>query len=306
MRQAKSLIVLCGPTGIGKTQVAIELAKYLGCDIISADSRQLFREMHIGTAVPSNEELSAVPHHFVRSHSIHQYYNASMFEQEVLEFLDRYFSKNNIIIMAGGSGLYIDAVCRGIDDLPTIDRNIRDQWAAVFNEKGIEFLHQKLYEIDPEYFDVVDRNNPKRLLKAIEVYEMTGRRYSSFLKNEPKKRPFTILKLGLDIKRSQLYLQINQRVDRMIREGLVDEAKALYPYINLTPLNTVGYKELFAYFDGLITLEEAIIKIKDHTRAYARRQLTWFKRDKEIKWFEPSDIELMIHYIENRIVDKKP
>jgi tRNA dimethylallyltransferase len=301
MSLTKHLIVLCGPTGIGKSSVAINLAKDLKCDIISADSRQLFNEMSIGTAVPSKKELLTIPHHFIRSHSIHQYYNASIFEVEVLYFLDKYYKKNNTIIMVGGSGLYINAVCKGIDDLPTIDQKIREKWAIYFKEKGIDFLRQKVQEIDPEYLSETDQNNPKRLLKAIEVYEMTGKPYSSFLRYETKSRPFNIVKIGLNTQRERLYEQINQRVERMISDGLIEEAKTLIRYRHLTPLNTVGYKELFAFFDGEMTLEAAIEKIKDHTRAYARRQLTWFHRDKEIHWFEPENMPAIKSYIETSI-----
>lgn len=301
MSLTKYLIVLCGPTGIGKTRVAIGLARHLKCEIISADSRQLFKEMCIGTAVPKEEELHIVPHYFIQSHSIHQYYNASMYEVEVLHFLEKYFERNNTIIMVGGSGLYIDAVCRGIDDLPTIDQEVREKWATLFKKEGIDSLKQKLQEVDPEYLSGVDQNNPKRLLKAIEVHEMTGKPYSSFLKHEAKTRPFNILKIGLDTQRDRLYKQINERVDRIISQGLVAEAKNLFSCRHLSPLNTVGYKELFAHFDGETTLEATIEKIKDHTRAYARRQLTWFRRDKDIRWFEPDEIRGIRDYIETTI-----
>jgi tRNA dimethylallyltransferase len=295
------LIVLCGPTGIGKTRVSIELAKQLDCEILSADSRQLFKEMRIGTAVPSAEELKEIPHHFVHSHSIQQYYNASLFESEVLPFLNRYFEKNKRIVMVGGSGLYIDAVCKGIDDLPTIDQKVREKWARLFVEKGIEFLQQKVQETDPAYFRDADQNNPKRLLKALEVFEMTGKPYSTFLKHEAKSRPFNMLKIGLEIQREKLYDQINQRVMQMVSMGLVEEARSLIEFRHLIPLKTVGYKELFAYFDGKCSLEEAIEKIKDHTRAYARRQITWFRRDKEIRWFDPDQVEFMLSHIESYI-----
>jgi tRNA dimethylallyltransferase len=302
MGQSKSLIILCGPTGIGKTRVAIELANKLDCEIISADSRQLFKEMSIGTAVPSEEELNSIPHHFIHSHSIHQLYNASIFEAEVMQFLEEYFKQKNRIVMVGGSGLYIDAVCKGIDDLPTTDPTVREKWAELYKLNGIAFLQKKLQEIDPDYLQQADVNNPKRLLKAIEVYEMTGKPYSSLLKHEYKIRPFEILKIGLDKERKKLYDQINQRVEKMIASGLVEEAQTLYSYRNLTPLNTVGYKELFAHFDGTLKLEEAIEQIKNHTRAYARRQLTWFRRDKEIRWFIPENIDEMMQYIEDRIL----
>jgi tRNA dimethylallyltransferase len=294
------LIVLCGPTGIGKTRIGVELAKRLDCEIISADSRQFFKEMKIGTAVPSDEELLAVRHHFIQSHSIHQPYNASRFEEEVIQFLDEYYSKKSIIILAGGSGLYIDAVCKGIDNLPSIDPEIREKWAVNYKTKGLEFIRAKVAVMDPDYYREVDVNNPKRLLKAIEVFEMTGLPYSGFLKHEPKQRNFKVVKIGLDTQRKRLYEQINRRVDSMISNGLIDEARALYPFKQLTPLNTVGYRELFAHFDGDISLEEAVEQIRNHSRAYARRQLTWFRRDKDIKWFEPGEVDGIIKYIDGR------
>lgn len=299
MIKDKNLIVICGPTGIGKTGVAISIARHFHCDILSADSRQLFREMSIGTAVPSEQELELVPHHFIRSHSIHQYYNASMFEQEVLDFLSTYFTSKDIVIMAGGSGLYIDAVCRGIDDLPTISAEIRAKWRNIFEAQGIGLLQSKVAEVDPEYYDQVDRQNHKRLLKAIEVYEQTGKPYSGFLKRSAKTRPFTIHKIGLNCSRKQLYSQINQRVELMIEKGLMEEAQSLYDYRNLTPLKTVGYRELFEHFEGKLSLEEATEQIKNHTRAYARRQLTWFRRDKDITWFEPEQLQEIIRHVEN-------
>jgi tRNA dimethylallyltransferase len=295
------LIVICGPTGIGKTPVAIEIASYFKTVIVSADSRQVFREMKIGTAAPTDNELSRVKHYFVQSRSIHEPYNASIYEKEVTLFLNEYFKDNSLVIMAGGSGMYIDAVCNGIDDLPNIEKHIRNKWLKITEEQGIGALQSKVQEIDPEYFDIVDKNNPKRLQKAIEVFEMTGKPYSSFLTNEKKERPFHVIKIALNTNREELYRRINQRVDKMIEHGLIDEAKTLYPYKNLLPLKTVGYSELFDYFDGNMTMEEAITKIKDHSRAYARRQITWFRRDKDTTWFEPSDINGIIHYIENEI-----
>jgi tRNA dimethylallyltransferase len=297
----KHLIVLCGPTGIGKTKVAIEVSNNLDCEIISADSRQVFKEMHIGTAVPSTEELNSVKHHFIQSHSIHQYYNASMYEEEVIAFLSNYFEHNNMALLVGGSGLYIDAICKGIDELPTILPEIRDKWKQLHEEKGLEFIQEKVKTTDPDYYDVVDKKNPKRLLKAIEVYEMTGKPYSSFLLKEKKRRPFSICKIGLNTERKLLYEKINQRVDAMMQTGLLEEARILHPFKQLTPLKTVGYKELFAHFEGQLTLEEAVEQIKNHSRAYARRQLTWFRRDEEIEWFEPEDANQILSFIESNI-----
>jgi tRNA dimethylallyltransferase len=297
----KHLIILCGPTGIGKTKVAIEVAKYLSCEIISADSRQVFKEMQIGTAVPSPTELETIRHHFIQSHSIHQYYNASMYEEEVIAFLTRYFEYNSKVLLAGGSGLYIDAVYKGIDELPTILSEIRVKWKNLYSVKGLKFIQEKVKKIDPDYFDKVDINNPKRLLKAIEVHEMTGKPYSSFLVKENKERTFHSLKIGLNTDRKFLYEKINQRVDAMMKAGLLEEARKLHPFKQLTPLKTVGYKELFAHFEGQLTLEEAVTQIKNHSRAYARRQLTWFRRDNNIEWFEPEDIHQIISFIESKI-----
>lgn len=297
----KHLIVICGPTGVGKTRMAIEVAKNLNCEIISADSRQIYKEMSIGTAIPTSAELNSVRHHFIQSHSIHQYYNASMFEEEVIAFLNNYYKKHNMVVLEGGSGLYIDAVCKGIDELPAILPEIRNQWRKLYEKNGLEFLQQKVTEIDPVYFEKVDKHNPKRLLKAIEVYEITGKPYSSFLNRVKKARSFTPCKAGLNTDRKILYQRINRRVDEMIENGLLEEAKQLYRYKQLTPLKTVGYKELFAYFEGLLTLEEAVEQIKNHSRAYARRQLTWFRKDKEITWFEPDEPDKIISFIHSKI-----
>jgi tRNA dimethylallyltransferase len=294
------LIVICGPTGIGKTPVAIEIASFLHTVVISADSRQVFREMKIGTAAPNENELTSISHYFVHSRSIHEPYNASIYESEVTGFLSEHFKENSIALMVGGSGLYIDAVCNGIDDLPTINKDLRDKWHAIYDEQGIGILQSKVKEIDPVYFSQVDQNNPKRLQKAIEVYEMTGQPYSSFLTKEKKIRSFQILKIALNTNREDLYNRINQRVDKMVENGLLNEARDLYPFRNLTPLKTVGYSELFDYFDGKMSQDEAVVKIKDHTRAYARRQITWFRRDKDIIWFEPENINGIIRYIQQK------
>jgi tRNA dimethylallyltransferase len=299
---APYLIIICGPTGIGKTSIGIELAKHFGSVIISADSRQIYKEMTIGTAVPSKEEQMVAPHFFLQTQSIHEPYNASMFETEVNEFLSEYYKNNKLAIMVGGSGLYIDAVCNGIDDLPTIDKPVREKWHGIYVERGLEFLQQEVKKTDPEYFQKVDRNNPKRLLKAMEVYEMTGQPYSSFLTRKSKPRKFIPVKIALNTNREELYLRINQRVDKMMKSGLLEEAKPLLPFKHLNPLRTVGYKELFDYFEGKLTLDEALTQIKNHSRAYARRQITWFRKDKSVRWFEPGDIGTMIRYIEEQIM----
>jgi tRNA dimethylallyltransferase len=296
-----TLVVIGGPTGIGKTRIAIDLAKYYKTCIISADSRQVFREMSIGTAAPTDEELKLAPHYFVKSRSIHEPYNASIYESEVMNFLKDQFDINSLIIMVGGSGLYIDAVCNGIDDLPSITKEIREKWTKIYEDKGIVFLQHKIKEIDPDYYTKVDVNNPKRLQKAAEIYEMTGKPYSTFLTQSKKERAFRIIKIALNTEREELYNRINHRVDKMIGAGLIEEARKLDEFRNLLPLKTVGYRELFDYFDDNLTIDEAITKIKDHSRAYARRQITWFKRDKGYVWFSPADIKGIKNLIDQQI-----
>ncbi|MFO7656953.1 MAG: tRNA (adenosine(37)-N6)-dimethylallyltransferase MiaA [Bacteroidales bacterium] len=293
------LIIIAGPTAIGKTGIAIELAKYLGTEIISCDSRQIYKEMSIGTAIPSIKQLAEVNHHFIHNKSIHQYYNASMFEIEVNELLHNLFQIHDVVIMSGGTGLYIDAVCKGIDDLPEIDPAVRQQLAERLESEGIESLRKDLKIIDPEYYKTVDLKNAKRILKALEVSVMTGKPYSTFLTNPQKHRPYKIVMIGLDTHREALYERINRRVDEMINSGLFEEARNLYNYRHLNALNTVGYKEVFEYLDGKISPEEALDLIKRNTRKYARRQLTWLRRYKDIKWFEPSEITAIIRYTEN-------
>ncbi len=295
------LVIVSGPTGIGKTATGIELAQHFQSEIISSDSRQFFRELSIGTAVPSSEELTQIPHHFIHNLSVTDSYNASDFENDVLKLTSQLFKKHNIIFLVGGSGLYIDAVCKGIDDLPTISQEVRNKQQHLFESKGIDYLRDRLKEIDPEYYNKVDIHNHKRMLKGIEVYEMTGKPYSSFLSNKNKKRPFKTIKIVLDMNREDLYTRINVRVDKMIEAGLLNEAKAMLPYRNLTPLKTVGYKELFEYFDNKITLAQAIELIKNHSRAYARRQLTWFRRYNDVNWFHPKELDKMIHLINKNL-----
>ena len=278
------LIIITGPTAVGKTNVAIEMAKALNTEIISCDSRQMYREMRIGTAVPSAEELAAVPHHFIGNLSIHDYYNVSMFEQECLQLLDKLFLKYPTVVMTGGSGLYIDAVCKGIDDFPTVDPEIRKTVTGWFKSEGIEYLQQQLKVLDPEHYAKVDLRNYKRIMKAIEVSLQTGKPYSSFLTAQERKRPFDIEKIVLNRPREELFERINRRTTQMLKEGLLEEARTLYPYRHLNALNTVGYKELFAYMDGQYDLDTAVELIRRNTRRYAKRQLTWFARDKEMIW----------------------
>ena len=291
------LVILLGPTGVGKTDLSIEIAKYFKTEIISADSRQIFKELTIGTAVPSIDNLNEIKHHFIQSHSVKDYYSIDRFEKEVLNTLDSIFVKTNIAIMTGGSMLYIDAVCNGIDELPDPDPDLRDELNKQFEKDGIEGLRIQLKKLDPDYYETVDLRNPKRLLRAIEVCLTTGKPYSSLRTSTKKERPFKIIKIGLNLPRDILYNRINQRVDKMIEEGLVEEALQVFPFRHLNSLNTVGYKELFDYFEGNTDIATAIDLIKRNTRRYARRQLTWFRKDKDITWFQPDQNEEIIQYL---------
>lgn len=284
----KKPLIICvvGPTAIGKTSMAIKLAQAFCTEIISADSRQFFKEMKIGTAVPSTEELKAVPHHFIQNKSIFDNYSVGDFEREALEFLDHHFSKNNVIIMVGGSGLYVDAVIKGLDNFPEISSEIRTQLNAELDAKGIEFLQNELKKVDPTYFEKVDIQNPHRLVRALEIYRGTGRPYSSFLNKESIKRNFDTIFIGLTAERETIYERINKRVDIMVDEGLISEAKSLFEYKERNALQTVGYRELFEFFDGKLSQEEAISEIKKNTRRFAKRQNTWFKKNQAIEWFD--------------------
>jgi tRNA dimethylallyltransferase len=295
---SKHLIIIAGPTAVGKTDLAIHLARHFGTEIVNADSRQIFREMVIGTAVPSSDQLAAVKHHLIGHKSIHDHYNASLFETETITLLDRLFAQFNAVIMAGGSGMYIDAVCRGIDDIPTVSQQIRNQLHADYLKMGLAGIQTRLRELDPAYYQIVDQSNPNRILKALEIAEMTGRPYSSFLTGKVKQRNFSTIKIGLNIPRQDLYNRINSRVDGMMAHGLLQEADGLRNFMHLNALNTVGYKELFRFFDGIGSLEEAVDQIKAHTRQYARRQITWFRRDKELRWFQPDEKELILKYLQ--------
>ena len=291
------LIILTGPTAVGKTSISIELAKTFSVEILSADSRQFFREMKIGTARPSAEFLRMVPHHFIAHLSIHDYYNVSRFESDALQKLDQLFKTSSSALLVGGSGLYINAVCHGIDELPDPDGALREQLKNIYQNEGIKALQDKLRKLDPLYFKQVDQSNPKRLLRAIEVCLATGLSYSSLRKNKPKPRKFSILKIGLQRDREDLNKRINSRVDQMMEEGLLEEVKELIPFRILNALNTVGYKELFDHFDGKYTLGQAVEKIKTNTRRFAKRQMTWFRKDREINWFHPDDLPKILHLI---------
>ncbi|OGU52505.1 MAG: tRNA (adenosine(37)-N6)-dimethylallyltransferase MiaA, partial [Ignavibacteria bacterium GWC2_35_8] len=292
---------ILGPTGVGKSAISIQLAKHFQSEIISADSRQFFRELSIGTAVPSPENLKTVPHHFIHTKSIFDYYNVSTFETEALQLINQLFETNNPLILTGGSMLYVDTICKGIDDIPTVDPLIRDEVINWYEKNGIEALRQRLLEIDPEYYQIVDLNNSKRLLHAVEIFQMTGNPFTSFRKNTIKERPFHILKIGINLDRTTLYKRINERVEQMVDAGLIEEAKAVYPHRKLNSLNTVGYKEMFSYLEGECSLVEAVDLIQRNTRKYARKQLTWFRRDPEIRWFEPDQFQEIISYIDQKM-----
>ena len=293
------LIVITGPTAVGKTELCMELAQWLNIPIINADSRQMFRELKIGTAAPTDEQLQQVRHYFVGNLSISDYYSASMYEQDVNKLLAELFTTSNYALLTGGSMMYIDAVCNGIDDIPTVDETTRQLMKQRLAEEGLEALVEELKQLDPEHYEVVDRQNPRRVVHALEICHMTGKTYTSFRKAEKKQHPFQIVKIGLNRDRSELYERINLRVDKMIQKGLVDEARNLTSYRHANALNTLGYKELFNYFDGIWNLDEAIERIKGNTRRYARKQLTWFKRDATMRWFHPNDVELIKNYISN-------
>ena len=291
--------MLLGPTGVGKTEFSISIAELFQTEIISCDSRQLYREMSIGTAVPEKELLHQIPHHFIQSHSITDRYNAARFETDVLELLKKLFNKHPVILMTGGSMLYIDAVCKGIDDLPDIDPELRSTLVKRMKEEGIENLRAELKLLDPEYYREVDLQNPARIIHALEIYYMTGKTFSSQRTRTSKERNFRILKIGLNRDRTELYDRINRRVDAMMLAGLEKEAKHLFPYRELHNVHTVGYRELFDYFEGLCTREEAVDKIKANSRKYARKQLTWFRKDPDIKWFHLNQAAEILEFLSN-------
>lgn len=284
----KTLIVITGPTGVGKTELTLRLAELFHTSVLNADSRQIFSEIPIGTAAPTEEEQKRARHYFVGSHHLTDYYSASLFEQDVLRILDRL--DNPLAILSGGSMMYIDAVCNGIDDIPTISQPLRDRLKFRIETEGLAPLLDELKVLDPKHWEIVDRNNPRRVVHALEICKQTGRPYSSFLTNRKKERPFKIVKIGLNRPREELYDRINRRVLQMIDNGMIAEARRVYPYRQLNSLNTVGYKELFCYLDGLLTLDEAIFQIQSNTRRYARKQLTWFRRDPNILWLHPDNI----------------
>ena len=297
----KTLVVILGPTGVGKTDTCIRVAKHFNVPIINADSRQIFQEIPIGTAAPTQVQQQEIIHYFVGNHHLDDYYNASMYEQDVLSLLDKLFTSQDIALMSGGSMMYIDAVCNGIDDIPTVDEQTRQWMKQRLHDEGLPTLVEELRQLDPIHYEYVDKNNPRRVVHALEICHMTGETYTSFRTNKIKERPFQIIKIGLNLPREELYQRINQRVLNMIQEGWVEEALKVYPKRELNSLHTVGYRELFDYLDGLYTLDEAIEKIQSNTRRYMRKQLTWFKRDQKIWWFSPNNIEEIINYISKSI-----
>ena len=299
-----TLIVITGPTAVGKTALCLGIAKHYDIPIINADSRQIYRDMRIGTASPTESQLEEVKHFLVGKLNLTDYYSASMFEQDVLEILKQQFSgpdSKNIALLTGGSMMYIDAVCNGIDDIPTIEDEVRENLKKRLEQEGLERLCEELRLLDPEYYNIVDKKNTRRVIHGLEICYQTGKTYTSFRKRDKKERPFNIIKIALNREREELYCRINKRVDQMIEEGFIDEARSLYGLRELNSLNTVGYKELFDHFDGIYSLEEAIERIKGNTRRYARKQLTWFKRDPEVKWFHPDNVDEIINYISQQI-----
>ncbi len=300
----KNLIVLTGPTGIGKTTIGIKLAQHFKTDIISSDSRQIFKEMTIGTAVPDNNELVEIKHHFIQTHSIMEDFNASKYENDALNIINSIFASHEIVLLVGGSMLYIDAVCNGIDTMPDADPELRKSLKEKLENEGLESLRFQLKKLDPDYYNTVDLKNPNRIIHAIEICLMTGKPYSTFRTKNKRNRPFSIIKIGLNCDRKELHDKINSRVDQMIKAGLEIEARNLYRLKYLNALNTVGYREFFSFFDGETSREEAIELIKRNTRRYARKQLTWFRNDSEMNWFEPGQTNQIIKFIENHINEK--
>ena len=301
MNKKKILIVLIGPTGVGKTDLSLEIAEKFNSPIISADSRQIYSDIIIGTAAPTKEQLNRVKHYFVGTLKLTDYYSAAQYEAEVIDLLDKLFKNHDTIVLTGGSMMYIDAICKGIDDIPTVDEETREMMLEKYNNEGLDRLCAELKLLDPEYYSIVDLKNPKRVIHALEICYMTGKTYTSFRTGNKKERPFNIIKIGLKRDREELYERINRRVNVMIEQGLVDEVKSVYEYRNLNSLNTVGYKEIIQYLDGKCTLDFAIEKIKQNSRIYSRKQMTWFKRDNEVAWFHPDNKSEVMEYICSKI-----
>ena len=297
----QTLFVIIGPTGVGKTETCLQVAEHLNTPIVNADSRQIFKEIPIGTAAPTAEQRQRVWHYFVGTHSIADYYSAAMYEADVMCLLPRLFeeSSSSTALLSGGSMMYVDAVCKGIDDIPTINDETRELMKRRLAEEGLEAMVEELRQLDPEHWAIVDKHNPRRVIHALEICHMTGKTYTSFRTNSIKRRPFRIVKIGLNREREELYERINLRVLQMMELGLEQEARSMYTLRHLNALNTVGYKELFQHFDGGIPLEEAVRQIQSNTRRYMRKQLTWFKRDEEIRWFHPDKIKEILNYVDS-------
>lgn len=297
-----TLIVLLGPTGVGKTELSLEIAERYACPILNCDSRQLFRGLSIGTAAPTPEQLERVRHYFVGTLDVHDYYSAARYEEECIRLLSTLFQSHSALVLSGGAMLYIDAVCQGIDDIPTIDPATREQVKKDLAEHGLETLFRELQHRDPQYAETVDRNNTRRVVHAVELCRMTGQTYTSFRTNEKKKRPFNILKIGLNRPREELFRRINSRVDQMVADGLLEEARAMLPHREANALNTVGYKEMFKVLDGEWPMDMAVERMKKNTRVYAKKQLTWFAKDPAIHWFHPDEKENIFALIDNGCV----
>ncbi len=293
----KTILLIAGPTAVGKTALSVQLAKHFSTEIISADSRQCFKEIKIGVAKPSGEELQEVQHHFINTHSIHETVNAASFEEYALNAADEIFQQHATAVMVGGTGLYIKAFCEGMDEIPAVDEEIRKQLQHTYQQQGMEWLQQQLQTHDPLFAKEGEMQNPQRMLRALEVVLSTAQSILQFRKGEKRQRDFRVIKSGLELPREELYQRINHRVDVMMQDGLLEEARSVYPLRHLNALQTVGYRELFEYFDGKLSLEKAVDKIKQNSRHYAKRQLTWFKRDAEMKWFHPSQLQEIIQYM---------
>lgn len=294
-----TLVVVTGPTAVGKTELCLDIAGHYGIPIINADSRQIYKGLRIGTAAPTKDQLQKVKHYFVGTLELEDYYNASMYEQEVMRLLTELFAGDgrHIALMTGGSMMYIDSVCNGIDDIPAVNAETRELLKERLEHEGLEKLCSELKVLDPEYYSIVDRKNTRRVIHGLEICYQTGKPYTYFRKKEKRQRPFNIIKIALNRPREELYGRINSRVDEMLHDGLLEEARTLYPYRELNALNTVGYKEIFEYFDGSFSMGEAVERIKGNTRRYARKQLTWFKRDEKVRWFAPNDKNEIMNYI---------
>jgi len=305
MSSNSTLIVLLGPTGVGKTELSLQIAEQFAAPILSCDSRQFYKEMKIGTAAPTQEQLARATHYFIATRSINDEYNAGSYEEDAIRLLEELFQKHKVVLLTGGSMMYIDAVCKGFDDLPAIPSELRSKWNKFYEEQGLEAIQQKLKEADPDYYHEVDICNHKRIIHALEICEIAQMPYSFLRKKQKKQRPFHIVKIGLNRPRAELYERINQRVDQMLNDGLEEEAQKLFEHRHLNALNTVGYKELFSYFCGRITRDEAIALIKQNSRRYAKRQLTWFNRDEAITWFHPEQNNEIIEFLNKKIVNHK-